>query len=278
MLNPVKVILLLLASFLLAACANIMPPTYSGPFRSFETSFETETDFQNFYIVTPGDYDSFHELSAENVYSGSLAHKAWILKARADNNDGIVYLPHRAYPAIQLQKTENGIFRTPTLVTIWVNLDINLVDYPSGSIDDWFSFITVSPDASDNWARTVVINLTPDGYIKLVHVPNQSEQQRIYQADSSNDPSGALLFPQNEWVRLDLLIDFDPFGGYAKVWQNGTLVSYAKVNGGNSGLAQAHFGLYAAAAVPSGVIYNDDLRIKEVADEDEAITLINSPW
>ncbi len=278
MLNSARIIFLLLVSFLLAACTNIMQPTYTDPFRSFETSFETETDFQNFYKVTPGDYDSTHELSAENVYSGTYAHKAWILKARADNNDGLVYLPHRAYPTVQFQKTSNGIFRTPSLVTIWVNLNISLTDRPAGSIDDWFSFITVSPDASDNWVRTVVINLTPDGYIKLVHVPTQNEQQRIYQADPSNDPSGTLLFPQNEWVRLDLLIDFDPFGGYAKVWQNGILISYAKVNGGNSGLAQAHFGLYAAASIPSGVIYNDDLRIREVADEDEAITLINSTW
>ncbi len=278
MFNRMKIVFFIFSGLFLASCTNITQPDYTGPFRSFETSFESEADFKNFYTVPPGDYDSYHELSAENVYNGSFAHKAWILKARADNNDGLVYLPHRAYPTVQFHKTSNGVFRTPSLVTLWVNLNISLIDRTAGSIDDWFSFITVSPDASDNWARTVVVNLTPDGYIKLVHVPTQNEQQRIYQADSSNDPSGTLLFPQNEWVRLDLLIDFDPFGGYAKVWQNRTLISYAKVNGGNGGLAQAHFGLYAAAAIPSGVIYNDNLRIREVADEDEAITLINSPW
>jgi hypothetical protein len=32
-------------------------------------------------------------------------------------------------------------------------------------------------------------------------------------------------------------------------------------------LAQAHFGLYAAPSITSGVVYNDDLTIREVASE-----------
>jgi hypothetical protein len=124
----------------------------------------------------------------------------------------------------------------------------------------------------------LLVNITPDGYIKLVHVPNQGEQFRIYQADTLNNPSGDLLFPQKEWVRLDVLIDFNVTNGYAKVWQNGQFISHAEVEGGNGYLAQAHFGLYASAAVSKGVIYNDKLRIQEVANESEAITLVNSKW
>jgi hypothetical protein len=274
----IKISLLSSIFLLIISCANDLVPGQNTPLRSFETSFETKTDFNGFYIVPPGDYDSYHKKSSDNVYHGTYSHKAWILKARAGNNDGSVYLPHRAYPTIQFQKTPDGVFRTPCLVSLWVNLEMTLTDRPPGSIDDWFSFVTLTPDTSNNWSRTVLVNITPDGYVKLVHVPNQGEQVRIYQADSTNNPSGNLLFPQKNWVRLDVLIDFDSKNGYAKVWQNGVLISHAKVVGGNGYLAQAHFGLYASAAISKGIIYNDKLRIKEVSNESEAVSLINSKW
>ena len=77
---------------------------------------------------------------------------------------------------------------------------------------------------------------------------------------------------------MDLLIDFNQSSGYAKLWQNGILVSHALVEGGRGGLSQAHFGLYAAAAVASCTIYNDKLRIIEIKDECEALSLIKSEW
>ena len=218
------------------SCSDIDKPSYSGPNRTFETSFESESDFDGFYMVPKGDYDSDHELTAEVVYDGTYSHKAWIVKARDDDNDSRKYLPHRAYPTIQLDKTADGIYRTPCLVTLWVNLDIDLVDRPDGSIDDWFSFLTLSPDASDNWNRTVLVNITPDAYVKLVHVPKQGEQERIFQVNAENDPDSLLLFPYREWVRLDVYIDFDKDNGYAKVWQNGELVSHAEVKGGKGGI------------------------------------------
>ncbi|MEK6727013.1 MAG: polysaccharide lyase [Deltaproteobacteria bacterium] len=263
---------------LLSACADISTSKYEGPLRSFETSFESISDFKDFYIVPPGDYDSSHEFSSEKVVDGVFAHKAWIVAARASDNDGIDYSPHRAYPTIQFQKTTEGIYRTPCLISLWVNLDINLIDRTKGSIDDWFSFVTLTPDSSDNWSRTVIVNITPDGYIRLAHVPRQGEQEYLYQVDSVVDPPGNLKFAYRDWVRLDIYIDFSAAGGYAKLWQNGVLVSHAMVEGGEGGLAQAHFGLYASAAIPSGTIYNDKLRIKEVLDETEANALVNSSW
>lgn len=137
---------------LLSACADISTSKYEGPLRSFETSFESISDFKDFYIVPPGDYDSSHEFSSEKVVDGVFAHKAWIVAARASDNDGIDYSPHRAYPTIQFQKTTEGIYRTPCLISLWVNLDINLIDRTKGSIDDWFSFVTLTPDSSDNWS------------------------------------------------------------------------------------------------------------------------------
>ena len=260
------------------SCSSIHGPSYKGPFRSFESSFESISDFNDFYIVPPGDYQSSHELSSENPLHGQFSHKAWIVNAGNSHNDGPGYFPHRAYPTIQLQKTTDGIFRTPCLVTLWVYLDINLINRPPGTIDDWFSFITLSPDASDNWSRTVLANLVFDGYVHLAHVPDQGKQEYLFQADRINDPEGLMVFPMNQWVRLDLLIDFDADRGYAKLWQNGTLISHALVKGGDSGLAQAHFGLYASAAVSSGTIYNDRLRLIEVSDEDEATLLVQKTY
>ncbi|OHD60364.1 MAG: hypothetical protein A2096_08440, partial [Spirochaetes bacterium GWF1_41_5] len=270
MANILRIFLLPILLSFLASCSNIFEPTYTEALWTFSSSFESSSDFENFYIVPSGDYDSKHENSTEMVYSGTYAHKAWIVKARADNNDGAVYMPHRAYPTVQFDKTPEGIYRTPCLVTVWVNLDMTLIRRASGHIDDWFSFVTLTCDASDNWSRTVLVNIGPTGYIVLMHVPNQGEQEYIYQVSSANDPSSVHIFPQKTWVRLDVLIDFNASHGYAKVWQNGILVSHANVKGGKGGLAQAHFGLYASAAVSSGTIFNDDLRIKEIENENEA--------
>src|SRR3989344_7703012 len=268
----------ILCCLLLISCTQApqtSAPAYTGQFRSIETSFESASDFDGFYIVPSGAYDSSHNLSTEQVYDGTYAHKAWILKSRAKNNDGFVYLPHRAYPTLQFHKLEGGVLRTPVLVSLWIYLDINLTDREKG-IDDWFSPITLSSDPSDDWSRVVTVGLGPDGYMKLVHVPNHNEQEHIYQASIENDLDGKLLFSQKKWVRLDLFIDFDSENGYAKLWQDGVLISHAKVNGGKGTLAQGHLGMYASAAVPSGIVYNDKLRIREIADETEAIFLVES--
>jgi hypothetical protein len=203
--------------------------------RVFSTSFEEIKDFANFYIVPPGDHGSDHSLSDDRVYSGNYSHKAVIVVPNDSDNDSQDYKPHRAYPTVQFQKTEEGVFQTPVLVTLWVWLDINL-EFRDG-IDDWFSFATLSPDTSDEWSRTVVVNLTTDGFVRLVHIPNQGEQIHLFQMDSAGEN---VSFPLKTWTRLDVFIDFSKSNGYAKVWQNGALVSHALVNGGNGSLAQAH--------------------------------------
>jgi len=235
--------------------------------RLFKTSFESISDFSDFYIVPQGDYDSNHELSIEKIISGAYSHKAWITGPRSDTNDGIIYLPHRAYPTVQLYKTSIGSFVTPCIITFYANLDITLQDKPLGQIDDWFSFATLSPDKSDNWVRTILVNIAPDRMLRLVHVPDQGKQEYIYQ-------NTTLEYPYQEWVRISIYIDLSEENGYAKLYQNGTLVSHAKVNGGNGVLEQAHFGLYASAAISSGTIYNDDLEIREVRNESEALEYV----
>ena len=225
--------------------------------RSFQSSFETEEDFAGFYITPQGHKETtFHDLSDSIVHSGSLAHRAWITGVNppsvTENNN------HRGYPTIQLQHFPGGPFETPCLITLWVWLDMELSANPEG-IDDWFSFATFTPDVSDEWNRTVLVNLSHEGFVHLQHVPVQGAQEHLFQTSS-------LPFPQGEWVELTVYLDFSE-AGYAKVWQNGTLVSHANVRNVQNQLGQAHFGMYAPPRVASGMVFNDDLRIEMVEGE-----------
>jgi hypothetical protein len=262
-----RVIALIILLLLTSSCANNKDIIFQNN-RVFISSFESASEFSDFYIVPQNTYDSDHELSTEMAISGSYSHKAWITAPRAGNNDGVIYLPHRAYPTIQLYKTTMGSFVTPCIITYYAYLDITLIDRPPGQIDDWFSFATLSPDKSDNWVRTILVNITPDNFLRLVHVPDQGKQEYIYQ-------NTTLQYPYREWVKISIYIDLSADDGYAKVFQNGTLVSHAVVNGGNGLLEQAHFGLYSSAATSVGTIFNDDLEIREVSNEAEALLYID---
>lgn len=230
--------------------------------RVFSTSFESVSDFDGFYIVPQNDQGTAsHEQSTEQVRSGAYSHKGWIYGANPPPPPG-VNNNHRGYPTVQLQKTPGGGYVCPCTVTLNVWLDMPL-DVPG----EWFSFATLTPDPSDAWSRTVLVNLSaanpapgtaPGGVVHLMHVPNQGERQPTFQTST-------ILFPMRQWVELRIYVDFDPVNGQAVVWQDGQMVSAAPVSGGNGKLEQAHFGLYAAPELASGVVYNDDLVVREAA-------------
>lgn len=226
--------------------------------RVFTTSFESVNDFDGFYLTPQAHLGTtFHELSDSIVHSGTYAHRAWITGANpastaSENNN------HRGYPTIQLQKTSSGSFASPCYITFWVWLDMDLQENSSGE-DDWFSFATFTDDESDDWDRTVLVNLSHDGFVHLQHVPKQGEQEHVFQTSTTT-------FPQQEWVELKVYLDFTN-NGYAKVWQNGELVSHAKVKKTKNKLAQAHFGMYCSPQITSGVVFNDDLKIEMVDSE-----------
>jgi len=238
----------------LTMCKKITEPEETAH-KTFYTSFETIDDFQDFNIV-PQNYmnSSSHQLSGEEVHSGSFSHKAWIYATNPESSQ-IQNNNHRAYPTIQFRKTVGGVFHTPCYITFWVWTDMNLIAHSPEN--QWQSFATFTTDSTDNWSRTILVNLSHDGIVHLMHVPYQGQNDWLFQTKS-------IEFPQKRWVKLKIYIDTRPLIGYAKVWQNDSLVSYAKILDGNGLLVQAHFGLYAAPSVSSGVIYNDDLEIKEV--------------
>ena len=247
--------LLMLSAF--SGCRKTEKAKVNSPL-TFSTSFESIDDFKGFYIV-PQNYmnTSSHQLTSELFHSGNYSHKAWIYGGNPENTAS-QNNNHRAYPTIQFQKTAGGVFHTPCYISFWVWLEMDLVAHTPEN--QWFSFATLTTDSTDNWSRTILVNLSCEGFVHLMHVPLQGEKIWDFQTSS-------LTFPKKEWVNIKIYIDTRPEKVYAKVWQNGILVSSAKIADGNGLLAQAHFGLYAAPSVSSGTVYNDDLEINEVSGE-----------
>ncbi|MBN2736289.1 MAG: hypothetical protein JXR70_04865 [Spirochaetales bacterium] len=256
--KPFKPLFYLLIFMMPLSSCLLFPPQRTGALRSFTTSFESEADFSGFYIV-PQNYmnSSNHELTNSLVHSGTYSHHAWIYAANPPS-DVFTNNNHRGYPTVQFNKTAQGPLITPCLITLWVYLTMNL--QPRSGEDDWFSFATFTDDSSDSWNRTVLVNLNYQGHVHLMHVPFQGQQTHLFQTSS-------ITFPMNQWVKLTIYLDLNPDRGYAKVWQDGQLVSHAEVRGAYWQLAQAHFGLYAPPQMTSGEVYNDDLVIVEVDNE-----------
>ncbi|TGM57177.1 heparin lyase I family protein [Leptospira adleri] len=223
--------------------------------RTFFTSFESANDFSNFYVV-PQNYQgsASHDLSSEQALSGAKSHKGWVYSAYNPTNPWINN-NHRGYPTIQLHKTSGGSFVTPVLITFNVWLDMNLKQMSPEN--EWFSFATIADDASDAWNSPVLVNLSYDGFVHLMHVPFMGQKITSFQTAS-------LQYPKSQWVQIKVFLDFQNPEGVVKVWQNGNLVSQAKVFCRKRTIAQLHFGLYAPPTVSSGTVFNDDLKIEEI--------------
>lgn len=217
--------------------------------KSFCTGFDSASEFDGFYITPQGHLGtSFHIIDRLDLNS---YHYAWITgpnqKSTATKNNN-----HRAYPTIQLYKRPSGSFITPVSVSLDVFLDTDL--RAKGDENEWFSFATFTDDKTDAWARTVLVNLSYDGFVHLQHTTDQGSSEHIY---LNKD----LKFPMRTVVRLDIKLDFEM--GEAAVYQDGTLVAHASIGNISNKLAQAHFGLYCAPSVERCAVYNDNLFINE---------------
>jgi hypothetical protein len=240
----------------------------AGLGRTFVTGFEDPAELAGFY-VTPQSSLTHHEVTTDEVRSGVRAQKAWVTGAGGPGleRDGP---NHRGYPTIQLHRLGGGGFRSPTITELWVWLDVALSD------GQWFSFATFSNDASDRWDRVVTVNLDPDGFVNVFHAPRHDENDLTLQRTD-------VRFPLRTWVRLTTYLDLRAEHGAIAVWQDGVLVSAARVDPSvdpgvrsvrdalglapgqiSDRLEQAHFGLYAPPEMTEALVYNDDLSIAEV--------------
>ncbi|MBX7058621.1 MAG: polysaccharide lyase [Leptospirales bacterium] len=228
--------------------------------RQFLSGFEAVSDFNGFYL-TPQNYQNAaaHELQNTIARTGN-AHRGYVY-ASGPSCPFWQNCNHRGYPTVQLHKSSQGSFRTPVYIEIYTRLDMNVAD------QQWFSFMTLSADASDSWSRVVLVNLGnlnrgTTNFVHLMHVPLHGQSNWSYQTTETNSPAP---YVNGAFVRIEACIDFDPNTGFARVRQNGVLVSEAPVRGACGVLHQAHFGLYAIPTISSGSIYNDDLTIREVS-------------
>ncbi len=252
-------LLLLGAASQAAACAAAENQPQAS--RQFQSGFESVADFNGFYI-TPLNYQNAatHELTGTQSVSGQ-SHRAYIYAA-GPACPAWQNCNHRAYPTIQLQKTGAGAYRTPVEVELSVRLNMSLAQ------GQWVSFVTLTSDPSDAWARTLLLNLGhingvgAQPYVHLYHLPNQGQGGWTYQISDANNP---LAFPQNQWVTLKVCVDWNSSGGFARAYQDGTLVSAGPLSGGCGQVQQAHFGLYAHPTLTGGEVFNDNLTIREVA-------------
>jgi hypothetical protein len=212
----------------------------------YATGFESDTDLAGFY-VTPQSPLTRHEIRSGAGRTGNRGHVAWLTGATGvEPVDGP---NHRGYPTIQLQKRPGETCTTPCVVEFWVRLEN--VTLARG---EWFSFATFSTDPSDRWSRVITVNLGSEGWLHLFHVPEQGEGNRELQRTD-------VPFPQGRWVRITTWLDLDPEHGAAAVWQDGVLVSAARVHGGDGSLDQMHFGLYAPPSLTRGTVANDDIAV-----------------
>jgi hypothetical protein len=218
--------------------------------RVYTTGFEHDSALAGFY-VTPQSPMTRHEIRTGDARTGQRSHIAWLTGVVGEEPvDGP---NHRGYPTIQLQQRPVGTCVTPCLVELWVRLDDVQLD-PG----EWFSFATYSSDPSNQWSRVVTVNVGWQGWLHLFHVPTHGVGDWEFQRTD-------VAFPQGRWVRITTWIDLDPMGGAAAVWQDGVLVSAARVQGGDGSLDQMHFGLYAPPSLTSASVENDDLAVYRVS-------------
>jgi hypothetical protein len=215
----------------------------------FKTGFEREKDLARFY-VTPQSALTRHEVRRGSAHRGRRAHVAWLTGALG--SEPVDGPNHRGYPTIQLQKTPSGACSTPCLVQLWAR--INKWDLQRG---EWLSLATFSADPSNRWSRVITVNVGWEGWLHLFHVPDHGIAQRKLQRTD-------VPFPSGRWVRITVWLNLDAKHGAAAVWQDGRLMSAARVRGGDDTLDQMHFGLYAPPSVTHGVVRTDDVAVFRV--------------
>lgn len=260
--------------------------------KKFKAGFESASDFDGFYITPYNNGTSHHEFTDINKISGINSNHGYITGANpilpGQNTN------HRAYPTIQMYKKPSlDTFYGKVLIEFWVNVNFPL--YPIEN-KNWVSLASFTSYADDYWSKELLINLDSNYIINLTNAPDTNQSiHDIYQTDS-------IVLNTNQWAKITVLIDYtidNTYNSqYAAVWQNGQLVSASRINnrltvdsaralnrpcstnlpstatvqdyenacGLNyvNGLAQAHFGLYAAPLLSSGEIFNDDLSITEI--------------
>ena len=194
----------------------------------FHTGFEHDRDLAGFY-VTPQSPATRHVVRHGLAHRGKRVHHAWLT---GDTGPEPVDGPnHRGYPTIQLPQRRAGSCVTPCLIEFWARVDGFELDR-----GEWLSLATFTSDPSNRWSRVIGVNVGWEGWLHLFHVPDHGVAERALQRLDRT-------FPEDRWVRITTWLDLDP-EHVEPIWQDGVLMSAARVRGGDGSLDQMHFGLY----------------------------------
>jgi hypothetical protein len=168
---------------------------------------------------------------------------------------------HRAYCFQSWRSTNGAAIPTPIVVTAWVYIE-------KFDTNTWTSFITLISTPTPDF---------PSGSIITLDMGQSRELTIWYQPRHQAGPSCHLeqtvqpkaRFPLNQWVKLQMYLDWNGADGAVKVWLDDRLMINApKVNlGPKSGLEKGHFGLYCGPEVNELTMYNDDLSVETIPPE-----------
>jgi hypothetical protein len=216
--------------------------------RTFSSSYESLSDFQ---YVTDNTDGSQNALDTGVVRSGTYSHKTTI--SAIEGSD------HRQYAAYQPFKLTNGSFSTPAYIEAWVNYDVTI---PNGG---YFTLARIGADGGTTPGdRAVSVVVNQDNTLGLYYVPNQNNYTSLISLNTTTK------IVNKKWTNITIYISYDSGDGIIAVWKDGDLAVSANVKGGTGKLGQVHFGLVAQNLIPSGVVYNDDLSVKEITENYKA--------
>lgn len=235
----------------------------------------------------PGNYQAIQETTTVGCKVGRWCHHAWIVSRHGKINCSVnsdTCQRERAYPCWQANKLpgdfQKNIYKGGMFIRFWVKSNT----YPKtrNGVNAWHSPATATFDSSSSGDSVVTLEIDPDGYLNIFHVPYAGMAVRIFQVDSVNDPSGSARFPLNQWNRVDWFLKPDS-NGYTKVWLNGKLNSTANLFR-RPYISFVHLGLYASPdegpcpssgcdGVPGDSVeyWNDGVVFESVANEAEAV-------
>lgn len=233
---------------------------------------EDASEFSSFFIVEQNHMGSAsHEVSSENFKFGSNSHKAYVFKANEviegqDTN-------HRAYPTFQSHKVgfPNGI-GPYVLMDYWAYVDIDIFDIPNAN---WFSLATYTSYIDDIWFPSLLLNLDINYGLHLQHHKGNN-------IPFPSDGNARFVFPRKTWTRITQLLCYGDnyfFGGpYTIVWIDKdekirtdfhNRIDPISLEVDNNliytpNFGQAHWGMYCAPLLSSGVVYNDNISITQM--------------
>jgi hypothetical protein len=165
---------------------------------------------------------------------------------------------HRGYCFQSWRSTNGAPIPTPIVVTAWVYLQ-------KFDSQDWFSFITLISTPTEGYPQGSILTLDmlPSREL-IVWCQPKHQSEPAFNIEQTKRPKAKV--PLNQWVKLQVYVDWNGSEGAVRVWQNDELVIDApkKDIGPRSTLEKGHFGLYSGPNLNEITLYNDDLKVERV--------------